>query len=203
MTRCETPVVGPWPGGSSVAPNRLMYSANSGCSALAANVCEVLGSLSRSSATQVAGRIRLKALVTATRIARVSRCTSASWLTTSLTIRSPAPRLVSLLRANRWVTSANVATTRVTSSAGPSRGTASIWTQTSEPSGRWTRARTPRTGCMLLAAAVTGWTDIGPSADSRTSQSASSANDPISWRRVRPRISNAASFASATCPFGS
>src|SRR2546429_4677506 len=71
MTRCETPVVGPWPGGSSLAPQRLMYSAISGCSKFAAKVCEVLGSLSSSSATHVAGRIRLKALVTATRIARV------------------------------------------------------------------------------------------------------------------------------------
>src|SRR5438552_3831449 len=56
MTRCETPVVGPWPGRSSLAPQRLMYSAISGCSKFAAKVCEVLGSLSSSSATHVEGR---------------------------------------------------------------------------------------------------------------------------------------------------
>ena len=111
---------------------------------------------------------------------------------------SPALRLVSRLRANRWLTSVMPATTRATSPEGARSATASTWIQTSVPSGRVALASAPRTDWRLFNATVTGCTDIGPSGASRTNQSASCAYEPTRLSRRIPKSATAASLASST-----
>src|SRR5205814_674305 len=102
------------------------------------------------------------------------------------TMWSPAERDVILLRAIRYVTSVKPATTPEPS------GTAATCSQTSVPSGRLTLSRTARTGCPVLRAAITGWTVMGPSPESTTSQSECSALERTTSLRSAPRSAHAA-----------
>src|SRR6266849_2015207 len=95
------------------------------------------------------------------------------------------------------LTSVNVTRTR------PPSGTASTWIHTSSPSGRATRATTPRSGFPLRMATIAGWRVSGsghPAVSVRNHPAWAALVPTISLSEAKPRMSSAVALARITRP---
>ena len=202
MTRCDIASIGAF-------SDRCMsstYRAMSGSASFAATTLRCSGSFCIKTAIQVPARSLLSVLVTVERIASGSSRAPASWLVTSARASSPYRGRGRRMSVRIEVTSVNVSSTPPTEPLAASSGTASAWTQTSDPSGRVQRATIPRSGCRLRMAASAGWrfSASGHPAASVRNQPASAAFEPaISPAEAKPRIWSAARLALVTRPWPS